>query len=112
MESRNILENQFIRSHCGQMKSEDKKNESTMTQKLSFSNGENGGSTDIEWEMNEWVDWWVEGDGELSIDNRGESFKKHLEILQQYQEEKKWRISEIVAQTTQDTVEMLTLVLF
>lgn len=69
MESRNILQNNYIGSHRGYMKSEDEKNESMMTQKLSFSNGENCGATDIEWEMNEWVDWWVEGDGEPGFAN-------------------------------------------
>lgn len=69
MESRNILQNNYIGSRRGYMKSEDEENESMMTQKLSFSNGENCGATDIEWEMNKWVDWWVEGDGELGFAN-------------------------------------------
>ena len=37
--------------------------------KLSFSYAGNDGDTDRDWEMSKWVDWWVEGDGELSFDN-------------------------------------------
>ena len=37
--------------------------------KLSFINAGNDGATDREWEMNKWVDRWVEADGDFSFDN-------------------------------------------